>query len=115
MTFTEEYASNKVQSWAQEIACLPEVATTQLHVAKAVLIPGLPRHWSCISNTNPTYPTGKVMHQILISAFTGYAVSSEGELLNLPVRLAGISKPKVLSLSPNKYILPCGSHCHTRN
>ena len=51
--FTVEYASNKTQSWAQEIASLPEVATTQLHAAYAAFTSGLPRHWSCISRTIP--------------------------------------------------------------
>ena len=31
--FHRGVASNKVESWAQEIACLPKVATTQLHAA----------------------------------------------------------------------------------
>ena len=72
-------------------------------------------------------PLEKDIHQILISAFTGYAASSEleGELLSLPVRLVGIglanqdtSYPHTFSTS--KYwniqilILPCGSDSQTR-
>ena len=44
---------------------------------------------------------------MLISAFTGYAVSSEleGELLSLPVRLVGIGLTNQATSSPHSYFL----------
>ena len=87
---------------------MPEVATTQLHAAYAALTPGLPHHWS---SQRPflslRIPLEKVIHQILISAFTGYAVSSEleGELLSLPVRLAGIGLANQATSYPHSYFL----------
>ena len=80
---------NEVVHWGgslrHEDRAAYQVATSQLHAAYAALTPGVPRHWSCISKTIPIISLQKVILPILISAFTGYAVSSEleGELLKI--------------------------------
>ena len=52
-TFTEEYVTNKVQGWTQEITRLAEIATTQPHAAYAAFTHGLSSRWSYISRTIP--------------------------------------------------------------
>ncbi len=92
-TFTEEYVSGKVQSWAQEITRLTKVATSQPHDAYSVLTHGLSNRWSYISWTIPDIqdlllPVENAIHQILIPALTGRPCSKEEcDLLALPARL----------------------------
>ena len=47
--FTEEYVTNKVQGWVQEITRLAKVATTQPHAACAAFTHGLSGRWSYLS------------------------------------------------------------------
>ncbi len=93
-TFTEEYVTNKVQGWVQEITRLAEVATTQPHAAYAAFTHGLSSRWSYISRTIPDIhdlllPLETAIHQLLITALTGRAPCSrlERDLFALPVRL----------------------------
>ncbi len=93
-TFTEEYVSGKVKSWAQEITRLIEVATSQPHTAYAALAHGLSNHWSYISWTIPDIqdlllPVENAIHQILIPVLTGRHPCSKQErgLVALPTRL----------------------------
>ena len=96
-TFTEEYVTNKVQGWTQEITRLAEIATTQPHAAYAAFTHGLSSRWSYISRTIPDIhdlllPLETAIHQCLIPALTGRAPCSrqERDLLALPVRLGGL-------------------------
>ena len=96
-TFTEEYVTNKVQVWTQEITRLAEIATTQPHAAYAAFTHGLSSRWSYISRTIPDIhdlllPLETAIHQCLIPAITGRAPCSrqERDLLALPVRLGGL-------------------------
>ena len=96
-TFTEEYVTNKVQGWTQEITCLAEIATTQPHAAYAAFTHGLSSRWSYISRTIPDIhdlllPLETAILQCLIPAITGRAPCSrqERDLLALPFRLGGL-------------------------
>ena len=77
-TFIEEYVTNKVQGWTQEITRLAEIATTQPHPAYAAFTHGLSSRWSYISRTIPDIhdlllPLETAIHQCLIPALTGRA------------------------------------------
>ena len=96
-TFTEEYVTNKVQGWTQEITRLAEIGTTQPHAAYATFTHGLSSRWSYISRTIPVVhdlllPLETAIHQCLIPALTGRAPCSrqERDLLALPVGLGGL-------------------------
>ena len=109
-TFTEEYVSNKVQSWVREISNLAKVAATEPHSAYAAFTHGLSSHWSYISRTIPDIsdllqPLEDAIHQLLIPAITGRIACSirEHELLALPVRLGGMGLINPARNSPNTF------------
>ena len=97
-TFSEEYVTNKMQGWTQDITRLAEIATTQPHAAYAAFTHGLSSRWSyMISRTIPDIhdlllPLETAIHQCLIPALTGRAPCSrqERDVLTLPVRLGGL-------------------------
>ena len=94
--FTEEYVSNKVTKWTQEVQCLAEIAKSQPHAAYAAFCHGLSSKWLCLSRTisgiqHLLQPLETTIRQNLIPAITGRVCSDlERDMLALPPRLGGL-------------------------
>ena len=109
-SFTEEYVTEKVQKWTDDIKYLAKIASSQPHAAYAAYVHGLSNYWSFLMRTIPDIddllqPLEDAIHQHLIPALTGRPACSsiERDLLALPVRLGGLGLNNPSSLSPECY------------
>ena len=95
--FKDEYVSNKVEKWVQDIEQLSNIAKDEPQSALSSFTQAISHRWTYVQRTVPC--TGhlfqsleKVIREKLIPALVGRRVSDiERRILALPVRLGGIS------------------------
>ena len=95
--FVEEFVSNKVKEWMDELHKLTTVAYSQPQAAYTAFIHGTKNKWSYLCRTIPScslllQPLEDTIHQNFIPAVTGRPPCSELDrnLLALPARLGGM-------------------------
>ena len=94
--FLNEYITNKVTSWTEEIAKLAEFALSQPQACYAVFTFGLKHRWTYFLRTLPDIqdllePLENAISNVLIPAITEHSCSSsERDILALPVRHGGL-------------------------
>ena len=94
--FLNEYISNKVTSWTEEIAKLAEFALSQPQACYAAFTFGLKHRWTYFLRTLPDIqdllePLENAISNVLIPAITKHSCSSsERDILALPVRHCGL-------------------------
>ena len=97
--FKRRYVGSKVAEWAEQVACLAEVAKVQPHAAHALLVHGLKHRWTymqrCMGYVEGAFgPLEEVLRTKFIPALFG-----DGELVSdlareiyaLPSRLGGLA------------------------
>ena len=94
--FLNEYITNKVTSWTEEIAKLAEFALSQPQACYAAFTFGLKHRWTYFLRTLPDIqdllePLENAISNVLIPAITEHSCSSsERDILALPVRHGGL-------------------------
>ena len=94
--FTEQYVSEKVDSWSRCVAKLSDIAKVHPHAAYSAFTHGLCNKWTYFLRTIPgisslLQPLEVVISSKFIPALTGRLVSDEERaLLALPIRLGGL-------------------------
>ena len=108
--FTNEYVSDKVKTWTQEVLQLSEIDNSQPHAAYTAFVDGLSSRWTYLSRTIPGVsnlfqPLENAIHQVFIPAITGLPPCSKitRDLLALPVRLGGLGLNNPAATSDDKY------------
>ena len=109
-SYTEEYVSNKVKKWSDEIKQLAKIAQSQPHSAYSAYTHGLSSRWTFLLRTIPDItellqPLEDTIHQHLIPVLTGRPSCSmqERDLLALPSRLGGLGIAKPTSISQHNF------------
>ena len=103
--FTEQYVSEKVDSWSRCVAKLSDIAKVHPHAAYSAFMHGLCNKWTYFLRTIPGIssllkPLEIVISSKFIPALTARLVSDdERALLALPIRLGGlgIADPQTIS------------------
>ena len=94
--FKDEYVSNKVEKWVQDIEQLSNIAKDEPQSALSSFIRAISHRWTYVQRTAPCtghlfQPLENVIRKKLIQALVGRSVSDiERRILALPVRLGGI-------------------------
>ena len=94
--FLNEYITNKVTSWTEEMAKLAEFALSQPQACYAAFTIGLKHRWAYFLRTLPDIqdllePLENVKSNVLIPAIKEHSCSSsERDILALPVRHGGL-------------------------
>ncbi len=97
VAYTDQFVSEKVAQWSDEVRLLSAIATTQPHAAYAAFNHGLSSKWSYLSRTLPNLSNHfqhleNVIRSELIPTLTGNPPPNESdrELFALPARLGGL-------------------------
>ena len=106
--FVEQFVSDRVHRWTQEILTLSDIAKSQPHAAHAAFIHGYVHKFSFLCRTIPNieghlHPLENCIRSNFIPSLTGRSPPNDQErdLLGLPPRLGGlgITNPTMLSSS----------------
>ena len=103
--FTEQYVSEKVESWSRCVGKLSDIAKVHPHAAYAAFTHGLCCKWTYFLRTIPGIslfmkPLEAVISSKFVPALTSRLVNEvERDLLALPIRLGGLGivNPQVVS------------------
>ena len=95
--FIDQFVTDKVNQWMQEICILSDIADAQPHVAHAAFTHGYVHKFSFLSRTTPNIeshllPLETCIRTKLIPSLTGKSPPNdlERDLLGLPPRLGGL-------------------------
>ena len=120
--FIDQFVTDKVQKWNEELLLLAEVAKTQPHAAYAAFIHGYVHKFSYLCRTTPNIdlllqPLEDCIRSRLIPALTGRAPPSDTvrELLALPVRLGGLGIINPTTLSSSEHLASINISAPLRN
>ena len=97
LAYIDQFMSEKVDQWCDDLQLLSAIATTQPHAAFAAFGHGLSSKWSYISQTLPHIshlfqPLENIIRMVFIPSLTGqlHPSDSDRDLFALPVRLGGL-------------------------
>ena len=107
--YLEEYVSEKVTNWVNEVTKLAEFAVSQPQASYAAFTFGLKHRWTYFLRTLPDIqdllePLEKAISDVLIPAITEHNCGqSDRDILAQPVRLGGLGFTNPCSEGEREY------------
>ena len=115
--FREEYVSNKVSKWVEDVKNLALIAKSEPQNAYAVFTKAIAHRWTYVQRTIPEIghlfaPLEAAIYDHLIPALVGRAITpQERKMVALPVRYGGLGIHNPVLRVIGNTAIPSRSHC----